>query len=108
MSASRYSELAEGLWLPDYALIELEASRFGHEYSGLTNLVFVDNLSEDQMTAINRELGFPDDQLELPTETFLRLDGIIPVRELMDPNVGGEFEGDTVLNVGKRGRTGLT
>lgn len=97
-------------YLPDYAIIALDATRLGYEYDGLTNAVYVGQVGSETLRKVNQ--GFPAGEFQRirPNDDgLLKLRGIIPIHEIMSPRPEDRFGDGVELRVGKCSRTtGLT
>ncbi|ORY56374.1 uncharacterized protein BCR38DRAFT_490674 [Pseudomassariella vexata] len=89
-------------WLPDYALVRLDGTRFGD-----SNQVFLGTLGDDVVNKLNH--GFLNHYFTPPSDGILRLRQTVPLEEITSPVAKNMYTDEYLLRVGKRGRsTGLT
>ncbi|OIW23159.1 hypothetical protein CONLIGDRAFT_143377 [Coniochaeta ligniaria NRRL 30616] len=94
-------------YLPDYLVVELEPTRFGDEYNGLTNVVYIGPVSPAHLHAINAGLIDLADCFHPPQDGFLRLNGVMSLAEIKSPTA--RTDDTNQLRVGKLGnKTNLT
>ena len=94
-------------WLPDYATVELDSSRFGTPLDQLANKVFLGDHGAADLGRINKE--FLLDQFSIPPDGYLHLSGVLPEAEIRNPKEMNNMEDMPQLRVGKVGRgSGLT
>lgn len=96
-------------FLPDYALVKLDATWFGDNYDNLTNVVYIGDIGRATLGKLNHGFFVPESQFIPPTDGLLQLEHVIPIGEIKCPTSKDELIDEFQLRVGKRGRsTGLT
>ena len=89
-------------WLPDYATVELDSSRFATPLDQLANKVYLGELSTADLQALNK--NFFLDKFSSPPDGYLHLSGVVPEAEIRNPKVMNIMEDMPQLRVGKVGR----
>lgn len=89
----QYHQDSLDLWLPDYALVLLDRDRFGPDYEGLSNTLWVGQPAYDDVKKMNRGKPF---EAWKPASKQMQLHGTF---------TAGDTQGSQPIFVGKRGRT---